>query len=308
MATKVILLADPGIDGAFAITLGLLDPDLDVLGLAAGAGNVPADQATRNMQIVVEQIDPPRLPRLGTAVPVEYDVDGTRLHGPRGLGNTTFPCAELHHAHSGDKLIADLARQNPKEVTLVAMGPLTVLAAALDREPELPSLLKRVICVGGTWQEPGDAGPMFGVSFLLRPGRGPKGAPLRRRHHAHPAGCQPKAAFFASRHVRAAVAGVARHCQFLKQIVSFGIGATSNQFGIEGFYLKDVMGIGAVVVPQALTTKPMSADVEVRGDLTRGMCVFDLRRDRKPSLNVDVVIDVEVSAIREYVRRVLALT
>ena len=83
------------------------------------------------MQIIVEQVDAPRLPRIGAALPVEYDVDGTRLHGSRGLGNAAFPCAELHHAHSADKLIADLARQNPKEVTIVAMGPLTVLAAAL---------------------------------------------------------------------------------------------------------------------------------------------------------------------------------
>src|SRR5258708_29386671 len=107
MAAKLVLLADPGIDGAFAIALGLLDPDLDVLGVAATAGNVPAEQATRNMQIVVEQVDPPRLPRFGAALPVEYDVDGTRLHGPRGLGNTSLPCAELHHEPPGDKLLAD---------------------------------------------------------------------------------------------------------------------------------------------------------------------------------------------------------
>src|SRR5258707_14605378 len=118
MAANRVLLADPGIDGALAMALGLLDPDLDVLGVAASAGNVTAEQATRNMQIVVEQVDPPRLPRLGAALPVEYDVDGTRLHGARGLGNTSFPCAELHHAHPGDKLIADLARQNPTEVTV----------------------------------------------------------------------------------------------------------------------------------------------------------------------------------------------
>ena len=50
----------------------------------------------------------------------------------------------------------------------------------------------------------------------------------------------------------------------------------------------------------------MSADVETRGELTRGMCVFDQRRDRTPSLNVDVAIDVEVAAVRDYLRRVLA--
>jgi inosine-uridine nucleoside N-ribohydrolase len=305
MASKLILLSDPGIDGAFAITLGLLDPDLDVLGLAASAGNVTAEQATRNMQIVVEQIDPPRLPRIGAALPVEYDGDGTRLHGQRGLGNTTFPCSELHHAHSADKLIADLARQNPKEVTVVAMGPLTGLAAALDREPELPSLLKRIVCVGGTWQEPGNAGPCSEFHFFCDPPAARKvirsGAPIS----VVPLDVSRKL-LFSPADLLELPSPESRACRFLRQIVPFGIGATSNIYGIEGFHLKDVMGIAAVVLPQALTTKPMAADVEVRGDITRGMCVFDQRRNRTPTLNVELVTDVEVSAVRDYLRRVLA--
>ena len=110
MARKVVLLADPGIDGAFAIALALHDPDIDVLGLAATAGNVSADTATRNVHILVEQFDPPRWPRLGAALPVEYETSGSRLHGPGGLGGLQFPCAELHHVHPSDKLISDLAR------------------------------------------------------------------------------------------------------------------------------------------------------------------------------------------------------
>ena len=64
MAEKLILAADPGIDAAFAIALALNDPNLEVLALAATAGNVSSDQATRNVHIVVEQIDPPRWPRI----------------------------------------------------------------------------------------------------------------------------------------------------------------------------------------------------------------------------------------------------
>lgn len=306
MASKLILLSDPGIDGAFAITLALLDPELDVLGLAATAGNVTAEQATRNMQIVVEQLDPPRLPRLGAAPPVEYDVDGTRLHGPRGLGNTSFLSAELHHPHSADKLISDLARQNPKEITLVAMGPLTVLAAALDREPELPSLLRRIICVGGTMQEPGNAGPCSEFHFFCDPAAARKVLRCGASLTLVPLDVSRKL-LFSPADLLELPSPDSRACKFLRQIVPYGIGATSNIYGIEGFHLKDVMGIGAVVLPQALTTKPMAADVEVRGELTRGMCVFDQRRDRKPSLNVEVVTDVEASAVRDYVRRVLAL-
>ena len=59
MSHKIVLINDPGIDGAFAVTLALLDAKLEVLGLLATAGNVSAEQATKNVHIVVEQLDPP---------------------------------------------------------------------------------------------------------------------------------------------------------------------------------------------------------------------------------------------------------
>src|SRR5262245_2219478 len=98
MAQKVILIADPGIDTSYAVALALSDPALDVVGLLATAGNVSAEQATQNVHILIEQIDPTRWPRLGASPPVAYDLDGTRLHGPGGLGGVTFPCARLHHS------------------------------------------------------------------------------------------------------------------------------------------------------------------------------------------------------------------
>src|SRR2546421_61283 len=76
MPRKVIIVADPGIDGAFAGALALNAPELEVIGLAATAGNVPAEQATRNVHILVEQLDPARWPRLGAALPAaEFPAD-----------------------------------------------------------------------------------------------------------------------------------------------------------------------------------------------------------------------------------------
>src|SRR6202795_4318227 len=97
MAEKILIVSDPGIDGAFAVALALHDPDLEVLGLLATAGNVSAEQATKNIHVIIEQVDPPRLPRMGAAPPVEYGTDGKRLHGPQGLGGCSFPTACLHH-------------------------------------------------------------------------------------------------------------------------------------------------------------------------------------------------------------------
>ena len=108
MPRKVILVADPGIDTAFAVALALHDPNLDVIGLIPCAGNVPAARACANVHILIDQLDPPKWPRTAAALPVEYDTDGTALHGPDGLdyqNRVTFdeivPPERIVYRHGG---------------------------------------------------------------------------------------------------------------------------------------------------------------------------------------------------------------
>lgn len=307
MPRKAVLICDPGIDGAFAAALAFHDPDIEVLGLAATAGNIPAEQATRNIHILVEQMDPPRWPRLGAALAVEYEIDGTRLHGPEGLGASSFPCAKLHHLTSADKLVVDLVRQNPHEVTLICMGPLTVLARSLDLYPDLPSLVQRLICMGGSLHEPGNAGPVTEFHFHCDPQ-----AARQVLHCGVPTTLIPldvtRKVLFSPTDLLGLPSDESRTCAFLRQIVPFGISATSNIYGIEGFHLKDVLGIVALAQPHALRTKPMTVDVELRGELTRGMSVVDQRTWRKLTPNVDMAMEVDGQAVRDYIQRILALT
>src|SRR5579885_3348709 len=169
MARKLIIVTDAGIDGAFAVALALHDPEVELIGLAATAGNVSAEQATRNVHILIEQLDPPRWPRLGAALPVEFDIDAVKLHGNGGLGGVDFPCAQLHHPHPSDKLISDLVHLHPNEVTIAIMGPVSTFARVLDRDAELASQVQRLIIVGGSWHEPGDASAMAEFHFFCDP-------------------------------------------------------------------------------------------------------------------------------------------
>jgi inosine-uridine nucleoside N-ribohydrolase len=96
-----------------------------------------------------------------------------------------------------------------------------------------------------------------------------------------------------------------RTCQFLRQVVPFGIRATAGLYGIEGFHLKDVLGIAAAVLPGAVSLKPMAVDVETRGELTRGMSVVDSRWGSTERPNVDLAVGVDVEAVRRYMERIL---
>src|SRR4051812_42159247 len=304
MARKVILISDPGIDGAFAISLALLDPELDVLAVCATAGNVSSEQATKNVHIVVEQIDPARWPRVGAALPVEYDIDGANLHGPGGLGGVELPCARLHHPHPAEKLITDLARQFPREVSVVLMGPPTVLARAMDRDPELASLLRSIICLGGAWREPGNVGAVSEFHFFCDPPAARQvvrcGAPI----NLIPLDVMRKVVLSPSDLLNLPDPE-SRTSQFLSKIVPHAIGATSSLYGIEGFHLKDVLGVVALSLPAALSAKPTVADVETKGELTRGMSVFDMRWNCTAKPNVDLTMAVDVAMVREYITATL---
>jgi purine nucleosidase len=304
MSQKVALLCDPGIDGAFAVALALHDPDLEVAGLLATAGNVSAERATMNIQILVDRLDPPRLPRIGAAPPVDYPIDGTRLHGPSGLGGLDFPCAPLHHLPASEKLLVDLARQHPHELTLICLGPLTVVARALDLYPELVQLLRQIVCVGGSYREPGNAGPVSEFHFYCDPHAAKKvvqcGAPVT----VIPLDLMRKV-LFSPTDLLGLPSDSSPACRFLRQIVPHGIAATSNLYGIEGFHLKDVLGVVAIARPSLLKTRHMRMDVETRGELTRGMTVFDQRAWEPGPPNIELACEVDADEVRRYIGRVL---
>jgi inosine-uridine nucleoside N-ribohydrolase len=304
MSKKLIVVSDLGIDGAFAVALALHDPTLELLGIAPSPGNVSAEQATRNAQVLVEQIDPPRWPRLGSALPVQYERDGTALHGPDGLGGVGFPCAQLHHQHPADKLLADIVRQNPGEAALVILGPATTLARALDRDPEMLTLLERILLVGGTWREPGDASAVAEFHFFCDP--------LAARQVLRcgaPVTLLPldvtRQLLFSPTDLIHLPGSESRTGRFLSQIAPHAIAPSASLHGVEGCFLQDILGIVALSHPGAITTRPVAVDVETAGELTRGMSVVDMRWNTPPYPNVEMAVGVDVALVRNYFRQTL---
>ena len=144
MAKKVIIDCDTGIDDAVALCVALFDPRLEVLAITATEGCVEADQATKNLQLILELLNPPRFPRLGLATPAESrpPVDTRYLHGDNGLGNVDLgEIPSLHHGRPSAKVIADTIRANPGDVTIISLGPQTNIAAAFRRDPSLVALV-----------------------------------------------------------------------------------------------------------------------------------------------------------------------
>ena len=130
MARKILLDVDPGFADALALCLALGDPRLETVAVTATGGNVRPDQATRNVQAIVEQLDPVRWPRLGSADP-EQRLHGNRheLMGEDGFCGALIPGAELVHQRPSMKVIADEIRNAPGNLTIIAGGPLSNIAS-----------------------------------------------------------------------------------------------------------------------------------------------------------------------------------
>src|SRR5262249_13887048 len=115
------------------------------------------EQATRNVQTIVEQLDPPKWPRLGAASPDRMlRIDARHIFGTDGFCGAHFPLAELHHQRPSIKVISDEVRAAPGDVTIVAMGPMSNIATVLQAQPDLAAMIGHLIILGGTVAGPGN--------------------------------------------------------------------------------------------------------------------------------------------------------
>ncbi len=304
MSQKLIIVADPGIDTTFAIALAMHDPNIELIGLLPCAGNVDATQATQNIQILIDQLDPVRWPRTATAFAVSYEFNGTALHGPDGLGGTHFPARTRHQHQPADKVLAEMIHEHAQEICVVCLGPLTTLARALDRDPEIAGLIRKLVVVGGTWKEPGNASPTAEFHFSLDPDAAQRVFRANMNPHVIPLDVTRKLILSPSELLELPNPD-SKTCQFLRKIIPYGIRASSNLYGIEGFHLKDVLGVATIALAGSMTYEPRPVNIETRGEFTRGMMVVDARKQTQELNNAQIATDLALGEIRQYIDRVL---
>ncbi|BBB64787.1 nucleoside hydrolase [Undibacterium sp. YM2] len=161
---KVIFDTDPGVDDAMALYFALAHPDIEMVGITTTFGNVYVEQATINA-LYLTRIAGRNIP-VAQGVPVPFaKAAGTPpdfIHGADGLGNlnSRIEVGGKAEVESAAEFIVKMARQHPGEITLVAVGPLGNLGLALKMEPQLPKLLKQVVLMAGTVDEPGNVSPV----------------------------------------------------------------------------------------------------------------------------------------------------
>jgi purine nucleosidase len=158
LAERIILDCDPGQDDAVAILLALASPDeIDLIAITTVAGNVSLDLTAKNARRICELAGRPDLPvYAGCPRPMVRDLTtAEHIHGRTGLDGCTLPDPEmpLAQGHAVDFLVETIRGEPEKSLTLAVTGPMTNVAQALVQAPDIARCLKRVVLMGGAWQD-----------------------------------------------------------------------------------------------------------------------------------------------------------
>jgi inosine-uridine nucleoside N-ribohydrolase len=314
MPQKIIIDADPGIGDALAIAIALLDPEFDVVALTAVGGNVSEVQASRNLQSVIEALDPPKWPRIGVAdagqrmhdaeadfiESLAWEQSQRSLNGPDGLGDWVPNAADLHHPKDSAKLLTELVRQYPNEIVLLTLGPLTNLALACDRDAEFFSRVQGVVSLAGAVTAPGDITATAEFNVLHHP----EAAQLVLKYPATktlvPLDVSQRAMLTFEQFQRFNLTDDTRCGHLLRQLIPFALRAHHQHLGVEGMWLPGVTALASIRHPRLFQQATMAIDVELQGRLTCGMTVFDRRAKTDWRDNIDVLLEVEPQGVLDY--------
>ncbi|MCP3968768.1 MAG: nucleoside hydrolase [Rhodobacteraceae bacterium] len=278
MTRKIVIDTDPGQDDAIAILLALASPELEVLGITAVAGNVPLPLTSKNARIICElagNVDVPVL--AGCAAPMSRAlVTAEHVHGKTGLDGIDLPDPEmpLQDGHAVDFIIKTLRSLPAGAITLCALGPLTNIATALTRAPDVVEKIQQIALMGGAYFEVGNITPAAEFNIYVDPeaadivfksGIDLVVMPLDVTHKALTT--RPRIEAFRALGTCVGEA-VASWTDFFER---FDIA----KYGSQGAPLHDPTVIAYLLEPQLFSGRHINVEIEVQSDLTRGMTVAD---------------------------------
>ena len=296
---RIIIDTDPGQDDAVAILLALASPEeIEVLGITAVAGNVPLTLTARNARIVCELAGRPDIRVFaGCDRPLARPlVTAEHVHGRTGLDGPELPEPRmaLEEAHAVDFIVETLRREAPGTVTLCPLGPLTNIATAVRRAPDIAERVAGIVLMGGAYFEVGNVTPAaeFNIhvdpeaaDIVFRSGAPITVVPLDVTHKAlvTPA----RNAAFRALGTPVGLAGA--------QMTEFFERFDKEKYGAEGAPLHDPCVIAYLLRPALFAGRHVNVEIETTSELTLGMTVADWWgvTDRAPNATFLGEVDAE---------------
>jgi purine nucleosidase len=298
---------DTASDDAVALLVALRSPGVDVRAITVVAGNVPLEQGVQNALYTCELAGADVPVYAGAAKPRSRDLHtGQAVHGEDGMGDIGL---QLHGRTPAEgaaaQVLVDEIRARPGDVTLVTLGPLTNVAAALELAPEIATQLRSLVVMGGTSDHRGNITAAAEYNVWADPEAAAivfeSGAPLTMvgwdisRAYAV---ITPKDA----EELRALGPLGAFSVDIQRTLIEF----CREQTLLDGYDLPDPIAT-AIAIDRSVATdvRPLHVAVETRGELTRGATVVDFRGTAEPA-NADVVLEASRERFMALIHAALA--
>ena len=299
---------DTASDDAVAILMALRWPDVEVAGISVVSGNVALTQASINARYTVELCRQVTPVYEGADRPlVRAPADAMFFHGPDGMGGMNYPApaAEARTEHAVDALIA-CVRANPGEVVLVTLGPLTNLALALRKAPEIAEMIPMTYVMGGAAVALGNITPAAEFNIWVDPEAahvvfhsGMRLMMVGAEHSRGEANLNDDDIAFV-RSFDTPFAHFTIDCNL------FALEANREWFKESGIGLPDPVTMAIALDPDVCVRRSMHyVDVEITSAVTRGMTVVDERAVLNREPNVEVCWEIDVAKWKETLFRTL---
>ncbi|KAL8151323.1 hypothetical protein V2J09_021131 [Rumex salicifolius] len=300
---KLIIDTDPGIDDAMAIFLALRSPGVEVVALTTIYGNVYTTLATRNALHLLEVAGRTDIPVVeGSHRTI---TNGTKLriadfvHGADGLGNQNFPPPKGKQIEqSAAEFLVEQANLFPGQITVVALGPLTNIALAIQKDPAFVKNVGQIVILGGAFSVNGNVNPaaeanIFGdpdaADIVFTSGANIMAVGINVTHQV--------VLTDTDRDKLAQHNG--KFSQYLCKILDVYFNYHHDAYFTRGVYLHDPTALLAAIDPSLVTCTEGVVRVQTSG-IMRGLTVFYNKQKRfgeetewsnKPAVKVAVTVD-----------------
>ena len=279
MAKKIILDCDPGHDDAVAILLAVGNPNIDLVGVTTVGGNQSLDKVTYNARAVLEKAHATDISvHAGCDRPIVREQEvAASIHGESGLDGVELPepTRPLEEGHAVNWIIETIMSNEPGTITLVPTGPLTNIAMAVRLEPRIVERVKEVVLMGGgchvgNWSavaefnikvDPEAAHIVFNEQWPIT---------MVGLDLTHQALCTPA--------VQQRIEGVGTDLgMFVSGLMDFFRKTYQDNQDFIDPPVHDPCAVAYLIDPEVVQTRRCPVDVEIKGELTLGMTVADLR-------------------------------
>ncbi len=308
MPIPLIIDTDPGLDDAIAIALALGSPEVDVIGISTVGGNTELANTTRNALRLLEFLGRTDIPvASGHEEPYSRQRQMTGnppVHGEDGFASVDLPEPTTSVVSTDSPaFMADLIRNSPEPVTLVAIGPLTNIAHMVERFPEVVPMVGRFIIMGGgakkgnvtpvaefnVWHDPEAAKIVFasGLKTVM-------------------VGLDITHSVKTSEQEFEWMASHGKFGEVFQQMMKYYTDFYSQFYGERITHQHDAIAMAEAIWPGIMVLEETTIDVETKGEITDGMTVVDQRDYKKRGRNAFVAWEIDGDDFHNRLRAALS--